>query len=146
MSVALEGGCRVSPMNEGHPMTNGSMKIWNQIGRATGAQAISLRVIEFSQGVSPLIQNSESDEVFYSLEQIEGRPPTNGRCKVHIEGKSFEVEAQTGLYLKPGQTMLVENQNITPVTFISVLCPEPPVQNVAHGYPTSLNQPATFPG
>lgn len=146
MSVTLEGGCRVSPMNEGHPLVNGSMKIWNLIGRATGAKAISLRVIEFSQGVSPLIQNSESDEVFYNLEQIEGRPPMTGRCKVHIEGKTFDVESQTGLYLKPGQTMLVENQGIAPVVFVSVLCPEPAVPNIAHGTPSQLNQPASLPG
>lgn len=146
MSVTLEGGCRVSPMHEGHPLINGSMKIWNLIGRATGAKAISLRVIEFGQGVSPLIQNSESDEVFYSVEQIEGRPPTSAGCRIHIEGKSFEVEAQTGIYLKPGQTMLVENPSIVPVTFVSVLCPEPPVQNIAHGSPTRLNQPTSFPG
>ena len=146
MAVTLEGGCRVSTMNEGHPVINGAMKIWNLIGRATGAQAISLRVLEISNGVSPLIQNSESDEVFYSLEQIEGRPPTSQRCKVHIEGKSFEVDAQTGLYLKPGQTMVVENQSLAPVVFVSVLCPEPAVPNVAHGLPTRVNQPTSLPG
>ena len=45
MAVMLEGGCRVSRMDEGTPQIIGSMRMWNQIGRATGAQAISLRVI-----------------------------------------------------------------------------------------------------
>ena len=146
MAVQLEGGCRVSTMNEGHPVINGAMKIWNQIGRATGAQAISLRVIEFSQGVSPIIQNREADEVFYSLEQINGRPPLSDRCKVHIEGKSFDVEAQTGIFLQPGQSMLVENLNIAPLVFVSVQCPEPATQYEIPATATRLYQPKTFPG
>lgn len=145
MAVMLEGGCRVTGMREGQPWINGSMKIWKQIGRATGAQAISLRVIEFSQGVSPVIQNREADEVFYSLEQIAGGPATTGHCKVHIEGKTFEVDAQTGLYLQPGQTMLVENTKIAPVLFVSVQCPEPP-DHEAPAIPLRLNQPQTLPG
>ena len=146
MSVALEGGCRVSQMNEGHPWNNGSMKVWYQIGRATGAQAISLRVIEFSQGVSPVIQNREADEVFYSLEQIEGHAPTSSGCKVHIEGKTFEIESQTGLYLRPGQTMLVENPNVAPHVLVSVQCPEPPAHGEIPLTRSRLNQPESLPG
>jgi mannose-6-phosphate isomerase-like protein (cupin superfamily) len=145
MAIALEGGCRVTVMKEGHPWINGSMKVWKHIGRDTGAQAISLRVIEFSQGVSPVIQNREADEVFYSVEQIAGGPAKNGSCKVHIEGKTFEVGAQTGLYLRPGQTMLVENPNIAPVLFVSVQCPEPPAHEVPAS-PSRLSQPQTLPG
>ena len=43
MAVGLEGGCRVSTMNEGTPRVFGSLKVWNQIGRESGAEAISLR-------------------------------------------------------------------------------------------------------
>jgi mannose-6-phosphate isomerase-like protein (cupin superfamily) len=124
MAIALEGGCRVSTMNEGNPVTNGSMKIWNQIDQSTGAKAISLRVLEFGQGVSPLIHNRAADEVFYVVEQIDGRPRQGVTCKVHIDGQRFDVDAQTGVYLKPEHTMLVENPGITPVTVVSVQCPE----------------------
>ena len=47
MAVTLEGGCRVSEMREGAPFIAGTLSIWNRIGRDTGAQAISLRVLEF---------------------------------------------------------------------------------------------------
>ena len=80
MAVMLEGGCRVSRMDEGTPQIIGSMRIWNQIGRATGAQAISLRVIEFNHGISPVIFNRTSDEVFYALEQIESGPSISRSC------------------------------------------------------------------
>ncbi len=53
MAVVLEGGCRVSTMHEGVPHVSGSLKIWNQIGKANGAEAISLRILEFGPGTSP---------------------------------------------------------------------------------------------
>ena len=47
MAVILDGGCRVSNMREGEPGLAGTLRVWSQIGRSTGAQAISLRVLEF---------------------------------------------------------------------------------------------------
>lgn len=146
MAIVLEGGCRVSRMNEGSPAKNGSMKIWSQIGRETGSLAISLRVLEFGQGVSPIIYNREADEVFYHLEQIEGGPVSSDSCKVHIDGQSFEVNAQSGLYLRPGQAMLVENLNIAPVLFVSVQCPESTNQSVVAPNPPRSGEALAFPG
>src|SRR2546430_12005024 len=62
MTVILEGGCRVSNPREGEPISNGTLRLWNPIGRATGAEAISLRVMEFAPGLSPGIQNGERSE------------------------------------------------------------------------------------
>src|SRR5712692_300474 len=69
MAVILEGGCRVSEMREGKPLTEGTLRIWNRIGRATGAQAISLRIMEFAPGLSPGIRNDEFDEILYVLDE-----------------------------------------------------------------------------
>src|SRR5438132_9790520 len=69
MAVILEGGCRVSEMREGVPVEHGALRIWNQIGRATGAQAISLRVLEFAPGLSPGIRNDGCDEILYALDE-----------------------------------------------------------------------------
>jgi mannose-6-phosphate isomerase-like protein (cupin superfamily) len=68
MAVTLEGGCRVSEMREGEAVVNGTLRVWNRIGRATGAQAISLRVMEFAPGLSPTIQNEDCDEILYVLD------------------------------------------------------------------------------
>ena len=57
MAVVLEGGCRVSTMHEGVPHVSGSLKIWKQIGKTSGAKAISLRVLEFGPGTSPVLRN-----------------------------------------------------------------------------------------
>src|SRR2546428_9365277 len=67
MTVILAGECRVSQMREGEPLTEGTLRIWNQIGRATGAQAISLRILEFAPGLSPGICNDDCDEILFVL-------------------------------------------------------------------------------
>ena len=115
MAVVLEGGCRVSTMHEGAPRVFGSLKIWNQIGKASGADAISLRILEFGPGTSPVLRNHECDEVLYLLD---------GSCTVVIDGNSYELGPETGVYLRPGQTLRVENAGPDVVRFVSSQCPE----------------------
>src|ERR1043166_4706480 len=124
MLVELEGGCRVLLMNEGTPEIAGNMKLWRQIGPATGAKAVSLQIIEFGEGRSPLIRNDEVDEVFYYLESIEDGRQTASQCIIQLDGRSFDLETQTGFYLQSGKTLSVENSNSVPVVFVSVQCPK----------------------
>ena len=112
MAVVLEGGCRVSTMHEGVPHVSGSLKVWNQIGKASGAKAISLRILEFGPGTSPGLRNRESDEVLYLLDG-------SGECTILIDGDAYGVGPQTGIYLRPGQTLVVENPGPDPVQFVS---------------------------
>ena len=118
MAVILEGGCRVSTMHEGVPDVSGSLRVWNQIGRANGADAISLRVVEFGPGTSPELRDSEYDDVLYLLEDLE-----DAGCTVLIDGSSYEVGPRTGVYVRPGQTLRVENPGPRAVTFVSSQCP-----------------------
>ena len=115
MALELEGGCRVSTMHEGTPRVVGPLTVYNQIGKATGADAISLRVLEFGPGTSPSLCNRECDEVFYLLE---------GNCRVRIDGDAYEVGSETGVYLRPGQTLRVENAGTDVIRFVSSQCPE----------------------
>ena len=112
MAVVLEGGCRVSTMDEGSPQVFGSLKVWNQIGKASGADAISLRILEFEPGTSPVLRDYESDEVLYLLE---------GSCTAVIDGNAYKLSPETGVYLQPGQTLRVENDDV--VRFVSSQCP-----------------------
>jgi len=115
MAVVLEGGCRVSTMQEGTPHVSGSLKVWNHIGKANGAEAISLRILEFGPGSSPGMRNQECDEVLYLLED---------RCTVFIDGNAYELGPATGIYLRPGQTLAVHNPGTEAVRFVSSQCPE----------------------
>src|ERR1700682_4887772 len=101
MAVVLEGGCRVSEMSEGEPLVEGPLRIWNRIGRATGAQAISLRIMEFAPGLSPGIRNGECDEILYVLNSRERGDPVgdevrtacgSGRINAIINGHRYDVD------------------------------------------------------
>jgi mannose-6-phosphate isomerase-like protein (cupin superfamily) len=120
MSVLLEGGCFVTEMREGACSTNGTLSIWNLIGRAVGAKAISLRTLEFRPGLSPEIRNAASDDVLYFLESQKEASAT-----VTIDGRAVVVEPQTGIYLRPGETMTVKNPGPAEIVLVSSRCPEP---------------------
>jgi mannose-6-phosphate isomerase-like protein (cupin superfamily) len=127
MSVALEGGCRVSEMRAGEPLTKGSLRLWNRIGRVTGAQAISLRVMEFAPGVSPVIRNEDCDQILYLLNRGDEVSTTRGSrwVKIFINECSFEVGSDSGIYVRPHETFGVFNRGPAPVTIISSQCPDP---------------------
>jgi mannose-6-phosphate isomerase-like protein (cupin superfamily) len=110
-------------MREGMALESGTLRVWPQIGRASGAQAISLRVLEFATGVSPGICNESSDEILYVLGSNE--ESANHSVTVFIEGRPYEVGPATGIYLQPGQTLTVDNPGAEPLVLISSQCPEP---------------------
>ncbi|HVS20796.1 MAG TPA: cupin domain-containing protein [Pyrinomonadaceae bacterium] len=145
MSVVLEEGCRVSAMREGTPLVSGTLRIWNQIGRATGAQAISLRIMEFASGLSPGIRNEDCDEILYAVDweqghhargrwerghpvRTEGSVSTacvSGWVSVFINGHPYDIYPDTGIYIRPGETFAIDNTGPSSVILISSQCPDP---------------------
>src|SRR5438309_2180934 len=85
MAVILEGGCRVSEMREGVPFELGTLKLWRQVDREQGAQAISLRVMEFAPGLSLGIRNGDCDEILYVLDSERGHPVRLSEHSEHVE-------------------------------------------------------------
>src|SRR6185503_11108689 len=134
MAVILEGGCRVSHLHDGEPLVAGSVRVWRQVGRATGAQAISLRVMEFAPGRSPTIQNDDCDQIVYLLDTAYLSSESDGDqintaggsgLVAIVDGQSYEVSANTGIYVRPSQTLAINNPTAAPVTIISSQCPDP---------------------
>jgi mannose-6-phosphate isomerase-like protein (cupin superfamily) len=126
MVVSLEGGCRVSAMRDGNPLTKDTLRIWNRIGRATGAQSISLRVLEFAPGLSPGISNGDCDEVLYVLGESEvGTTRENRTIDLSIDGETYKVGPDTGIYIRAGQTFAIDNPGASSVAVISSQCPDP---------------------
>jgi len=105
-------------MNEGTPEISGSLKIWTHIGRASGAESISLRVLEFGRGLSPQLHNSSSDEVLYVL------GPVRDEIDVTIDQQSFAVGSDTGIFLQPGKSLQVMNPGSEPIAMVSCRCPD----------------------
>jgi len=122
-------------MREGEPLIEGTLRIWNRIGRATGAQAISLRVMEFAPGLSPGIRNEDCDEILYVLDKqwdFERSNPNevsttrgSGWVNLLIDGETYDVGPDTGIYLRPGETLAINNSGPDPILFISSQCPDP---------------------
>jgi mannose-6-phosphate isomerase-like protein (cupin superfamily) len=133
MSVTLAGGCRVFEMREGVPVINGTLHIWNQIGRATGAQAISLRIMEFAPGLSPGIRNDDCDEILYVLNAERRHSAGNevstacgsGRVNANINGTSYDIGPDTGIYIRPHETFAIDNPGPDSIVLVSSRCPEP---------------------
>jgi len=116
MALVLEGACRVTGLRDGEPTINGTLSVWPQIGRANGASAISLRTMEFAPGLSPGFRNQECDEIIYVLQ---------GAATILIDGWPYPVQPETGVYLRPGAILTVDNPNPEPFVLISSQCPEP---------------------
>lgn len=160
MTVTLEGGCRVSDMREGNPVVNGTLSIWNRIGRATGTQAISLRVMEFAPGESPAIINDDCDQILYVLNSSdsaadgdrvgvgdssqaqaqsappldqtrleaahpEGGPERTRVARVHIDHHRYDIDSDTGIYIRPNQTFAIEHPGSDSIVIIGAQCPDP---------------------
>ena len=113
-------------MHDGAPEVVGSLKIWDRIGKATGADAISLRILEFERGTSPVLRNDEYDEVLYVLE---------GSCTVVIDGNAYEVGPETGVYIWPWQTLSVENPGSDVVRIVSSQTPAEPSSDTPEQIP-----------
>jgi len=134
MAEILAGGCRVSDMCEGEPLTEGTLRIWNRIGRATGAQAISLRIMEFAPGLSPGIRNEECDEILYAI-NLSSAIDTNRNevstarvsawINLLIDGRTYQLLHDTGIYIRPGETFAIDNPGPDPIVLISSQCPDP---------------------
>jgi len=134
MAEILAGGCRVSDMCEGEPLSEGTLRIWNRIGRATGAQAISLRIMEFAPGLSPPIQNVDCDEILYAINlssAIDSNRNEVSTARVSrwinllIDGRSYQLLHDTGIYIRPGETFAIDNPGPDPIVLISSQCPDP---------------------
>ena len=136
MAIELEGGCRVSEMREGVPLTNGTLRIWNQVGHATGAQAISLRIMEFAPGPSPGIRNGDCDEILYVLNSERGHPVRLSEHsertpnveilgEILINGYPFDLSPDAGIYLRPHETFAIDNRGPNPIVIVSSQCPDP---------------------
>jgi mannose-6-phosphate isomerase-like protein (cupin superfamily) len=126
-------------MREGDPLIAGTLRIWNRIGRETGAEAISLRVLEFAPGLSPGIRNGDSDEILYVLDwerasdldrghSVRSEVRTagvSGRLIIFINGHSHEISPDTGIYLRPGETFAINNAGPNSIVMVSSQCPDP---------------------
>jgi mannose-6-phosphate isomerase-like protein (cupin superfamily) len=116
MSVVMGKGCRVNALLEGTPETHGSLRAFPHFGRATGATAISLRVLECAPGRTPSLGNVACDEVLYVLD---------GAGTLIVGETPHAIERDMGVYVPPGVPFRVEIPGPNALTLVSSRCPDP---------------------
>lgn len=114
--MLLEGGCRVVGLREGSLAERDGVRSWTCADRQTGAKAISLRILDLPPGLSPGMRNPECDDVLYVL---------RGRGDVYLNGWSYAVEPDTGIYGPPGATLCFRSAGDEPFLLVSSRCPDP---------------------
>lgn len=82
---------------------------------ANGCQLLEQRVIRFGPGRSAERQLAGQQEVMYIVE---------GQGRLHLDGKTHELESNMGVFLAPGETYSVENTGLQDLRVLSVLAPE----------------------
>lgn len=127
-------------MCEGNPVVDGILRVRNQIGRATGAQAISLRVLEISAGWRAGLRNGACDEILYLVGAWEreecwerglpyvrqrGAEAASDSTWLFIDGRRYEVGPDTGIYIRPHESFEIFPRGREPIVVVSVRCPEP---------------------
>jgi len=116
MARILAGGCRVWALTEGRPRRLGRLKIWNRVGRRSGARAISLRVMELEAGLSPGMRTAKADEVLYVLK---------GQGTFYLDGWPHAAGPDTGIYVRPGTWVTIDNPGPGSLMLLSSRCPDP---------------------
>lgn len=116
MAIALEGLCRVFEPGEGEPVRDRGLSIRQQIGHHMGAEAISLRILECAPGNIGGLAPVGVDEVLFVIA---------GEGTIYLDGRPIPVRPMTGVYVRPGIHLAVENSGGTPLVLASSQCPEP---------------------
>jgi mannose-6-phosphate isomerase-like protein (cupin superfamily) len=130
LSPSRNGPPFVAELRSGEPEAHGTLRVWNRFGLASGARALSLRILEAAPGPSPGFRNTACDEVLYVLE---------GAGSAFLDGHAFGVEAGTGIHLHPGVAIAFDNPGPGPLTVASARCPDP-------GASSTPEAPRTRPG
>lgn len=123
-------GCRVAGLRQGEPEVHGALRMWPRFGHATGARALSLRILEVGPGLSPGLRNADCDEVLYVLE---------GAGTVYLDGHGFPVGPDTGIHVRPGVSLAFENPGPQPITLASARCPDDGTSEI---FETARTRPA----
>ncbi|HET8946966.1 MAG TPA: cupin domain-containing protein [Candidatus Polarisedimenticolia bacterium] len=143
--MTLKKGCRVADLRDGEPEVHAPLSIWTRFSRATGVQALSLRILEIAPGLSPGMRNEDCDEVLYVIE---------GSGTALLDGHRVGFGPDVGIHLRPGVSLAFENPGPHRITVASARCPDggPPILEAARtrpepgGVPPGILPDGVLPG
>src|SRR5262245_31148421 len=128
MAIVLNGACRLMELRDGAPQRHGPLRVWRHVGRDSGAEAISLRVLELDAGTTGLVAGA-CEEVLFVIQ---------GRGTAYLDGWPHEIEPDVGLFVAPRARLTLVNAEPQPLALVSSQCPDP-------GPGLELTEPLTRP-
>lgn len=84
-------------------------------GRGNGCELLEQRVVRFHPGRSHDRELAGQQEVLYVA---------SGRGRLHLDGETYELEPEMGVFVAAGETYAVENDGPEPIDVVSVVVPE----------------------
>lgn len=113
--VHLNGHCYVVDTERAPSQQQGNLNYSCLISSATGAQHQSQYYFVVAPGESPVIAFGNSDVVILV---------TAGKGTITVSGRSFQINPNVGVYVRPGESFRVDNeQNLSIKLHVSV-CPQ----------------------
>jgi mannose-6-phosphate isomerase-like protein (cupin superfamily) len=85
------------------------------IDASHGCERLEQRVLSFAQGRSRPRSHGDRQEVLYVA---------SGRGRLELDGTPHALEPETGVYVRPRETYVVENDGPDPLVLVSVTAPE----------------------
>ncbi len=112
--ATLDGGCYVCTVADDTLTRRGVLGHRRVIGSGDGALHQSLFYLECGRGVSPVAGFGDRHVILFV---------SAGSGRVVIAGRPFQVAANTGVYVRPGEAFRLENDDEAALTVFAAACP-----------------------
>ena len=114
LKARLDNGCYVIRVAADSMQLVGGMRMYPVIGETDGAQHISQYSAELDTGESSILEFPGSDVVVFIQ---------SGNGCVRISDRSFRLEPECGVCIKPGEAFQVVNESPAPMALSLSVCP-----------------------
>ena len=110
----LNGDCFVASVAKLEQQNQGNLNWAAVLTDEQGAKYQSLFLLEIGAGQSPLIHFGQRDVILLL---------TEGRGKINISSQDFDVEPETGIYVRPGEQFRLHNTGTKKLVIFAAVCP-----------------------
>jgi CDGSH-type Zn-finger protein/mannose-6-phosphate isomerase-like protein (cupin superfamily) len=110
----LDGGCYVATIRPETLTRRGAVSYRTLIGPEDGALHQSFFYFEGTRGDSPAIGFGDRHVILFV---------SAGTGEIVIAGRPFPVSANTGVYVRPGESFVIRNPAATPLKVLAAACP-----------------------
>ena len=111
----LNGGCYVCTIGTQALRQRGVLRIAEVIGAGHGARFLSQYCVEVDAGSSDVFRFGDSEIIAYVAE---------GAPILEISGRKFTAGPESGVYIRAGEALRIENRERQPVRLLLTVCPQ----------------------